>query len=51
MKQFWVMAGLILVGVVGCASMPGAPGTPIADTAVIAGKWAGTVTPGDEPST
>jgi hypothetical protein len=49
-KPFWcVMAGLILVGVVGCASMPGAPGTPIADTAVIAGKWAGTVTPGDEP--
>jgi len=49
-KQCWcVMAGLILVGVVGCASMPGAAGTPIADTGVIAGKWAGTVTPGDEP--
>jgi len=49
-KQLWcVMAGLILVGVAGCASMPGAAGTPIADAGVIVGKWAGTVTPGDEP--
>jgi hypothetical protein len=39
----------ILVGVAGCASMPGAAGAPIADAGVIAGKWAGTVTPGDEP--
>ena len=39
----------ILVGAAGCASMPGAAGAPIADTGVIAGKWAGTVTPGDEP--
>jgi len=39
----------ILVGVAGCASIPGAVGAPIADAGVIAGKWAGTVTPGDEP--
>lgn len=39
----------ILVGVAGCASLPPAAGAPIADAGVIAGKWAGTVTPGDEP--
>jgi hypothetical protein len=39
----------ILVGVAGCASIPGAAGAPIADAGVIVGKWAGTVTPGDEP--
>lgn len=39
----------ILVGVAGCASIPGAVGAPIADAGVITGKWAGTVTPGDEP--
>ena len=39
----------ILVGVAGCASIPRAAGAPIADAGVIAGKWAGTVPPGDEP--
>lgn len=39
----------VLVGAAGCASMPGVAGTPIADAGVIAGKWAGTVTPGDQP--
>jgi hypothetical protein len=39
----------ILVGTVGCASLPGAAGAPIADAGTLAGKWAGIVTPGDEP--
>jgi hypothetical protein len=39
----------ILVGAAGCASMTGAAGAPIADVGTLAGKWAGTVTPGDEP--
>src|SRR5258707_13886806 len=33
----------------GCASMRAAAGTPIADVGVIVGRWAGTMTPGDEP--
>ena len=39
----------ILVGAAGCASLPAATGAPIADAGTLAGKWAGTVTPGDEP--
>jgi hypothetical protein len=39
----------ILVGTAGCASLPGAAGAPIADAGTLAGKWAGIVTPGDEP--
>lgn len=38
----------VLVAAAGCAST-GVAGTPIADAGVIAGKWAGTVTPGDQP--
>lgn len=33
----------------GRASMPPAAGAPIADVGVLAGKWAGTMTPGDLP--
>ena len=43
------MPAVVLVLVAGCASLPPAAGMPIADVGVIAGKWAGTITPGDEP--
>ena len=43
-----VLAAMVAV-VAGCASLPAAAGVPIADIGEIAGKWAGTVTPGDEP--
>jgi hypothetical protein len=39
----------ILVVVAGCASVEGVSGRPIVDVGVIAGEWAGTVTPGDLP--
>src|SRR5260370_36660656 len=49
----WWGAGLFLAAGVamlsGCASMRAAAGTPIADVGVIVGRWAGTMTPGDEP--
>ncbi len=43
-----VLAAMV-AAVAGCASLPAAAGVPIADVGEIAGKWAGTVTPGDEP--
>lgn len=43
------MLAATLAGLAGCASLPTAGGAPIADVSAIAGKWAGTVTPGDEP--
>ncbi len=49
----WWGAGIFLAAGVamlsGCASMRAAAGTPIADVGVIVGRWAGTMTPGDEP--
>jgi hypothetical protein len=39
----------VLVLVAGCASLQPAAGTSITDIGAIAGKWAGTVTPGNEP--
>jgi hypothetical protein len=44
-----IVPAVVLVLVGGCASLPPAAGMPIADVGVIAGKWAGTITPGDEP--
>ena len=48
-----VVSGVLLLAVLalgsGCASLPAAAGAPIADAGAISGKWAGTVTPGDEP--
>jgi hypothetical protein len=44
-----VLLAATLAVVVGCASVPAAGGVPIADVGEIVGKWAGTVTPGDEP--
>jgi hypothetical protein len=43
-----VLAVMVAAGA-GCASLPAAAGVPIADVGEIVGKWAGTVTPGDEP--
>ena len=44
-----LLLAAMLVLAAGCASMQSAGGEPIADVGVIAGKWAGTVTPGDLP--
>jgi hypothetical protein len=44
-----ILLAATLVVVAGCASMPAVAGAPISDVGVIAGKWAGTMTPGDEP--
>ena len=48
MNRGIVLAAVLVLGA-GCASMPPVAGAPIADVGVIAGKWAGTVTPGDVP--
>lgn len=39
----------VLVLIAGCASLSPAAGTPITDAGAIAGKWAGRITPGDDP--
>lgn len=44
-----ILLAALLVLAAGCASMQPPAGEPIADVGVIAGKWAGTVTPGDLP--
>lgn len=45
-----ILLAAVLALVAGCASMPATgAGTPIAAVDVIAGEWAGTVTPGDLP--
>jgi hypothetical protein len=43
-----LVPALALVMVAGCTSLQPATGTPIPDFGAIAGKWAGTVTPGNE---
>jgi hypothetical protein len=43
-----LVPSVALVMVAGCASLQPAAGTPITDIGAIAGKWAGTVTPGNE---
>jgi hypothetical protein len=49
----WWGAGVVLAAAVavlcGCASMRAAAGVPIGDVGVIVGRWAGTLSPGDEP--
>jgi hypothetical protein len=49
----WWRGGILLAATLavmaGCASVPPSTGAPIADVGVIVGRWAGTVTPGDEP--
>jgi hypothetical protein len=45
----WCGCALLLVTftiLAGCASLPSASGAPITDIDQIAGKWAGTITPG-----
>ncbi len=44
-----VLLAATLAVAAGCASMQPEAGSPIADVGVIAGKWAGTTTPGDLP--
>jgi hypothetical protein len=44
-----ILLTAMLVLAAGCVSMQPAGGDPIEDVGVIAGKWAGTVTPGDLP--
>ena len=44
-----IVLAAMLVLAAGCAAMQPAAGERIDDVGVIAGKWAGTVTPGDLP--
>jgi hypothetical protein len=52
-RHEWWRGGFLLAAtlavIAGCASMQPVTGAPIADVGVIAGKWAGSMTPGDEP--
>jgi len=44
----WALVAATLVVLAGCASLPSVQGDPITDISLIAGKWAGTMTPGSE---
>jgi hypothetical protein len=52
-RHEWWRGGFLLAAtlavIAGCASMQPVTGAPIADVGVIAGKWAGSMTPGDIP--
>src|SRR5262245_5905904 len=47
---WWRGAAMVaaLVMLAGCAALPSANGVPISDIDLIAGRWAGTITPGSE---